>query len=60
MYPYSLKEELSIGLYCDTLLAGRHDGHLRESVDDHENEIITMLSRRKAQYNPWRQIPKAI
>lgn len=47
MYLYLLKEELSSGLCCDTLLAGRHDGHIKESMEDHENEIIVMLSRRK-------------
>lgn len=50
MYPYSLKEELSSGLCCDTLPVGYHDGHLRESLEDHESEIIVVLSRRKAQH----------
>ena len=48
MYPHSLKEELSSGLYCDTLLVGCHDGHIREFVDDHENTIVSMLGRREA------------
>ncbi len=48
VYPHSLKEELNSGLYCDTLLAGCHDGHLRESIDDNENAIVAVLSRRKA------------
>ena len=47
VYPHSLKEELSSGFFYDTLLAVCHDGHLRESVDDHENTIIYMLNRRK-------------
>jgi len=47
VYPYSLKEELSSGLFSDALLAGLHDGHLREFVDDHENAILVVLSRRK-------------
>jgi len=42
--PHSLKEELS-----DTLLAGYHDGHLIESINEHENAIISVLSRKKAQ-----------
>lgn len=50
MYPYSFKEEISIGLYCDTLLAGWHGGHLRESIEDHENAIVVMLSRREARH----------
>lgn len=50
MYPHSLKEELNSGLYCDTLLGGRHDGHIRESVNDHKNAIVVVLSRRKAGY----------
>ena len=48
VYPHSLKEKLSIVLYCDTLLAGCHDGYLREFFDDHKNAIVAMFSRRKA------------
>ena len=50
MYPHLIKEELSSGLFCDTLLAGYHDGHLRESIDDHKNTIVVALSRRKARH----------
>ena len=50
VYPHSFKEEFSSGFYCDILLAGHHNGHLRESVDDHKNTVIAMLSRRKAQH----------
>ena len=50
MYPHSFKEEFSSGFCCDILLAGRHYGHLRESVNDHEHIVIFMLSRRKAQH----------
>ena len=50
MYPHSFKEEFRSGFYCDILLAGHHNGHLRESVDDHKNIVITMLSRRKARH----------
>ena len=50
MYPHSFKEEFSSGFCCDILLTGRHNGHLRESVDDHENIVIAMLIRRKAQH----------
>ena len=48
MHPHSFKEEFSSGLCCDILLPGHHNGHLQESVDDHENTVISMLSRRKA------------
>jgi len=47
VYPYLLKEELISGLYWDTLLAGGHDDHHRELVDNHENAIIVVLSIRK-------------
>jgi hypothetical protein len=50
VYPHSFKEEFSSGFCCDILLAGRHNGHLREFVDDHENTVISMLSRRKARH----------
>jgi hypothetical protein len=50
VYPHSFKEEFSSGFYCDILLAGHHNGHLRESIDDHEDIVITMLSRRKARH----------
>ena len=48
VHPHSFKEEFNSGLYCDILLAGRHNGHLRESVDDHENTVISIISRRNA------------
>ena len=50
MYPHSFKEEFSSGLYYDILLVGCHYGHLREYVDDHENTVIAMLSRRNSQH----------
>ena len=50
MYPHSFKEEFSSGLYYDILLVGHHNGHLRESVDDHKSTVIDMLSRRKVQH----------
>jgi hypothetical protein len=50
VYPHSFKEEFSSGFCCDILLAGHHNGHLRESVDDHKNTVIAMLSRRKARH----------
>jgi hypothetical protein len=48
VYPHSFKEEFSNGFYYDILLVGHHNGHLQESVDDHKNTVIVMLSRRKA------------
>ena len=50
MYPHSLKEEFSSDLCCDILLADHHNGHLRESIDDHKKIVIAMLSRRKARH----------
>jgi hypothetical protein len=50
VYPHSFKEEFSSGFCCDILLAGHHNGHLRESVNDHKNTVIAMLSRRKARH----------
>jgi hypothetical protein len=50
VYPHSFKEEFSSGFCCDILLAGHHNGHLQESVDDHKNIVIAMLSRRKARH----------
>ena len=50
MYSHSLKEELSSVLCCDTLLTGCHDGHLRESIDNHENAVIFVPSRRNNRY----------
>jgi hypothetical protein len=48
VYPHSFKEEFSSGFCCDILLVGYHNVHLRESIDDHENIVVSMLSRRKA------------
>ena len=48
VHPHSSKEEFSSGFCCDILLAGRHNGHLWESVDKHEKTVISMLSIRKA------------
>ena len=48
MYPHSFKEEFSSGFGYDILLAGCHNGHLREPVDDHKNTVISMLSESKA------------
>ena len=45
---HSFKEEFSSGFCCDILLAGRHNGHLWEFVDDHENTVISLISRRHA------------
>jgi hypothetical protein len=47
VYPHSFKEVFSSGFCCDILLASCHNGHLPESVDDHENTVISMLSIRK-------------
>jgi hypothetical protein len=43
MNPNMLKEELSSGFGCDTLLTWCQNGHLRELIDNHKDTIITML-----------------
>jgi hypothetical protein len=48
VYPHSFKEGFSSGFFSDILLANHHNGHLRESVDDHKNTVIAMISRRKS------------
>jgi hypothetical protein len=50
VYPHLFKEEFSNGFYYDILLVGHHNGHLRESVDDHKNIVIAMISIRKARH----------
>ena len=51
MHPHSFKEDFSSGFCCDILLTGRHNGHLREPIDDHKNtDFISMLSERKARH----------
>jgi hypothetical protein len=43
MYPDSFKEELGSGLYCDVLLAGGHNHHLRKAINNHKNTVIAPL-----------------
>jgi hypothetical protein len=43
MNPNMLKEEISSGLGCDTLLAGCQNCHLRESINHHKETVITMF-----------------
>jgi len=50
VYPLSFKEKFSSGFYCDILLAGNHNGHLQEPVNNHKNTVVSMLSRRKARH----------
>jgi hypothetical protein len=50
VYPHSFKEEFSSGFCCDILLASYDNGHLRESVVDHKNKVIFILSKRKARH----------
>jgi hypothetical protein len=50
MYPKSFKEELGSGLYCDSLLAGDHNHHLRKSINNHKNTVIYMLGGWEAQH----------
>ena len=50
VYPHSFKEEVSNGFSYDIVLAGHHNDHLREFVDDNKNKVVSMLSRRKARH----------
>jgi hypothetical protein len=43
MYPDLLKEELGSGLYCDALLAGNQNRHLREVINNQKNTAISLL-----------------
>jgi hypothetical protein len=43
MYPDSFKEEFGSGLYCDALLAGGHNRHLRKAIHYHKNTISAPL-----------------
>ena len=52
--PTLIQKDFSSGFCCDIILAGCHNGHLRESVDDHEKSSIAILSIRKALIpNAW-------
>ena len=50
MHPNSFKESLAVASAVIFFLLGLHNGHLRESVDDQENTVVSMLSRRKARH----------
>jgi hypothetical protein len=43
MYPDSFKEKLGSGLYCDSLLAGNHNRHIRKEINNHKNIVISPL-----------------
>jgi hypothetical protein len=43
MYPDSFKEELGSGLGRDVLLAGNQNRHLRKSINNHKNTVISPL-----------------
>jgi hypothetical protein len=50
MYPDSFKEELGSGLYCDALLAGDQNRHLRKVIHNHKNTVISPLGGQEAQH----------
>jgi hypothetical protein len=50
MYPDLFKEDLGSGLYCDALLAGGHNCHLRKVINNHKNIVISPLGGREAQH----------
>jgi hypothetical protein len=43
MYPDSFKEELGSGLYCDALLAGNQNLHLRKVINNHKTQSFPRL-----------------
>jgi hypothetical protein len=43
VYQYTLEEELGSDLRYNTLLASSQNGHLRESINNHEYTVISML-----------------
>jgi hypothetical protein len=43
MYLDSFKEELGICLYCDALLAGDHNRHVRKEIKKHKTKVISPL-----------------
>ena len=47
VYLDSFKEELSSGLYCDALLAGNQNRHLRKSINNHKNTVVSLLGGRE-------------
>ena len=38
VHPHSFKEEFRSGFCCDIILASRHNGYLRESIDIHKKK----------------------
>jgi hypothetical protein len=48
--PHSFKEELGSICCCDILLTGCEDGHLRKSINDHKNIVISLLGGRQARH----------
>jgi hypothetical protein len=41
--PKPFKEELGSGLYYDALLAGNQNSHLKKSINNHKNTVISSL-----------------
>jgi hypothetical protein len=50
MYPDSFKEDLGSGLYCDALLAGGQNLHLRKVIHNHKNIFIAPLGGQEARH----------
>jgi hypothetical protein len=48
MYLDSFKEELGSGLYCDSLLLGNQNHHLRKAINNHKNTVISPLGGQEA------------
>ena len=43
MYQDSFKEDIGSGLYCDALLAGNQNHHLRKAINNQKNKVISHM-----------------
>jgi hypothetical protein len=50
MYLDSFKEYISSDLYCDALLAGGQNRHLRKAINNHKNTVISLLGGQEARH----------
>jgi hypothetical protein len=50
MYPDSFKEEIGSGLYCDAILVGDHNRHLRKVIKNRKNTVISSLGGQEVQH----------
>ena len=60
MHPQLFKEELNSGFYCDILLAGLHNDHLREFVDDHDDPDLNRNTKNYRYNHKYRDATEII